>query len=417
MSASTGMSTASSTEQQGPLFGPLRYTQAGFAAFRNRWDKNRRAKRRALRNESIPIGGSVRYQAYVHERNWGARITEFEYHGYAMVTLENRFLRVTIAAGKGTDIIEFLYKLLDVDFMWRSYAGLRDRRNVQPSIANPNGSFIDLYAGGWQEMLPNAGTECKYKGAALGVHGEVCLLPWRYDIVENTPDEIAVRFGTRTLRTPFYVEKTLTLNAEQPVLRIDEIVRNEADEPMDFMWGHHPAFGWPFLDESCRIFLPPCRVLTPDEYLAPTSRLERGQKTEWPLVKGRKGETVDLSRIAPPEARSHDLAFMDELQDSWYSVVNESRGVGFGLRWDRSTFPFLWFWQVYRGGMEYPWFGATYNVALEPVSSYPPTLTEAIKANTQLVLPAGGERRTQLLALAFSDRTEVGGIGPDGKIF
>ena len=101
----------------------------------------------------------MRYQSYHHERNWGARVTEFEYRGYPMVAMENRFLRIVIAAGKGTDIVEFLYKPLDVDFMWRSYAGLRASRNFIPTIANPGGSFIDFYAGGWQELFPNAGIE------------------------------------------------------------------------------------------------------------------------------------------------------------------------------------------------------------------------------------------------------------------
>jgi len=359
----------------------------------------------------------MRYQSYVHERNWGARITEFIYHGYAMVALDNRFLRIVVAAGKGTDIVEFLYKPLDVDFMWRSYAGLRTACNFNPTIANPNGSFIDFYTGGWQEMLPNAGMDCTYKGAALGVHGEVCLLPWSYHIVRNSPDDVAITFCVRTARTPFYVEKTLSINDQDPVLHIDEFVRNEADEPMDLMWGYHPAFGWPFIDESCRIFLPPCRVRTPEEYTAPSSRLERGQDTEWPLVQGRNGESVDLSRIPPPEVHSHDMAYMYDFQDGWYALVNGSRRVGFGLRWEKNTFPFLWFWQVYRGGMGYPWFGTNYTAALEPVSSYPQTLTQAIKANTQLVLPAGGERRTRLAAVAFSDRGEVRGIAPDGKLY
>jgi hypothetical protein len=359
----------------------------------------------------------MRYQAYVHERNWGARITEFEYRGYAMVALENRFLRIAIAAGKGTDIVEFLYKPLDVDFMWRSYAGLRATSNFIPTIGNPNGSFIDFYTGGWQEMLPNAGMDCNYKGAALGVHGEVCLLPWSYHIVRNSPDDVAITFCVRAARTPFYVEKTLSMNDQDPVLHIDEYVRNEADEPLDLMWGHHPAFGWPFIDESCRIFLPPCRVRTPEDYTAPSSRLERGQSTDWPIVKGRKGESVDLSRIPPPEVHSHDMTYMYELQDGWYALVNESRGVGFGLRWEKETFPFLWFWQVYRGGIGYPWFGTNYTAALEPVSSYPQTLTHAIKANTQLVLPAGGERHTRLVAVAFSERREVQGITQDGKVY
>ena len=42
----------------------------------------------------------MRYQAYVHERNWGARITEFVYRDYPMVALENRFLRIVVG-GEG----------------------------------------------------------------------------------------------------------------------------------------------------------------------------------------------------------------------------------------------------------------------------------------------------------------------------
>jgi hypothetical protein len=333
-----------------------------------------------------------------------------------MVALENRFLRVVVAAGKGTDIVEFLYKPLDVDFLWRSHTGLRDARNLPPTIANPHGSFLDFYTGGWQEMLPNAGMDCIYKGASLGVHGEVCLAPWKYHVTKNTPGEVAVTFCVRGLRTPFYVEKTLSLNSNESVLLIDEVVRSESDEDMDLMWGHHPAFGWPFLDESCRIYLPTCRVRTPDDYTAPSSRLERGQDTEWPMVKGRTGETVDLSRIPPPEVRSHDMAYLYDLQDGWYALVNTSRGVGFGLRWDNTLFPHLWFWQVYRGGMGYPWFGTNYTAALEPVSSYPQTLTEAIKAKTQLVLPPGGERRTRLAATAFFGQGGVTSIQPDGRV-
>ena len=79
----------------------------------------------------------MRYQTYVHERNWGARVTEFEYRGYSMVALENRFLRVVVAAGKGTDIVEFIYKPLDVDFMWRSYTGLRDPGISTPRLPTP----------------------------------------------------------------------------------------------------------------------------------------------------------------------------------------------------------------------------------------------------------------------------------------
>ena len=88
------------------------------------------------------------HDLYSHNRNWGARIMEYQYKGYRMVSLENRLLRISIAADKGTDIIEFLYKPLDVDFMWRSYQGLRGSRNTLPTSPNIAGPFLDYYPGG-----------------------------------------------------------------------------------------------------------------------------------------------------------------------------------------------------------------------------------------------------------------------------
>ncbi|MFB3905765.1 MAG: DUF4432 family protein [Acidobacteriota bacterium] len=358
----------------------------------------------------------MRYNRYQHERNWGARITEYTYRGYAMVALENRFLRVAIAAGKGTDIVEFLYKPQDVDFMWRNYTGLPAFQNYTPTIPCPSGAFIDYYPGGWQELFPNAGMNCIHKGSPQGAHGEVCLLPWRYRIERDDPEQIEVAFHVRTYRTQFLVEKRYSLDAESPVLRIDERIVNESGEAMEYMWGQHPSFGWPFLDESCRLFLPPCRVRTPDDYAAPTSRLEKGLDSKWPRVKGRNGDGIDLSRIAAPETHSHDMAYMHELSDGWFALVNPEKRLGFALRWDKDLFPSLWFWQLYRGGFGFPWFGSTYTIAVEPVTSYPPTLTESIKAGTHRVLGPGGEVRTTLLAIALAEREQVNGIDENGTV-
>ena len=42
------------------------------------------------------------------------------------------------------------------------------------------------------------------------------------------------------------------------------------------------------------------------------------------------------------------------------------------MAWDEKLFQYLWMWQVYGGHNDYPWYGRTYNVALEPFTSYPP---------------------------------------------
>lgn len=349
------------------------------------------------------------YDLYTHNRNWGARLFEFVYRGQRMVSLENRFLRITVAVDKGTDIVEFLYKPLDVDFMWHSYVGLRPFSHTIPTSPNPAGPFLDYYPGGWQELFPNAGDDCRYKGTSFGIHGEVCLLPWDYRIERDDPDEVSVSFSVRTLRTPFHLRKTLTVRADTAALFIDETAHNESGESLDFIWGHHPAFGSPFLDESCRIVLPQCRVITPPEYTSSSSRLEKGQETPWPMVQARSGGAIDLSRIPGPEAGSHDMAYMTGYATGWYALMSDRQKVGFGLRWDEKTLPFLWFWQVYRGGVGYPWFHSTYVAALEPVSSYRSPLTAAAEAGTLLTLGPGEKRSTRLTAVAFPAR-EVEGI-------
>ena len=48
------------------------------------------------------------YHTYLHERNFGCRLTKIILAGYQAVVLENNLLRVTVLVDKGTDIYELL---------------------------------------------------------------------------------------------------------------------------------------------------------------------------------------------------------------------------------------------------------------------------------------------------------------------
>ncbi|NUP80976.1 MAG: DUF5107 domain-containing protein, partial [Nonomuraea sp.] len=61
-------------------------------------------------------------------RNWAARLRESAIDGLRAVTLENERLRVTVVPDKGGDVVEFLHKPTDTDFVWLSPQGLRDPR-------------------------------------------------------------------------------------------------------------------------------------------------------------------------------------------------------------------------------------------------------------------------------------------------
>ena len=206
--------------------------------------------------------GCMQSLQYIHERNYGCRLMEYSYRGLRTITLENEIIRVSVLVDKGTDIFEFLHKPTDTDFMWRSPLGVRNPASFVAPIPRPEGAFLDYYEGGWQECMPTGGNPAEYGGTKFGPHGEVCLMPWEYTILEDMPERVQVKFWVRTYRTPFFLEKTLTLKRHSGVLAFAERVTNEGAESLDLMWGHHPAFGPPFLDETCVIDLPGASVQT-----------------------------------------------------------------------------------------------------------------------------------------------------------
>ena len=355
------------------------------------------------------------YQTYHHNRNFGCRVMEFVHQGHRCVALENEKLRVTIIADKGTDIFEFLYKPRDVDFMWRTRTGLRDRSHFLPSSPLAAGPHADYYEGGWQEMFPNCGHLSMHQGAEIGQHGEVLLLPWLYTITKNEPEEIEVRFEVRTVRTPFYLIKTVGLRRNEAVLRISERVTNEGGQEVDFTWGHHPALGWPFLDESCRLDVPECSIITLAEHTPPTSRLKADQTSPWPMAEGVDGRQVDLSQIPGPDVDASDMVFLSGMNEGWFAVTNTAKKIGFAMQYPVDVFKRLWYWQVYRGGRDYPWWSATYNIALEPCASLP-ILARAVERGEALKLSAGESLEIKMLAIAFEGLDKVNAVTADGEV-
>jgi len=310
--------------------------------------------------------------------------------------MENDLIRIGILVDKGTDIVEFLYKSQDIDFMWRSPFPLY-AQGFPETIHGKLGKFIDYYPGGWQEVFPNAGKPCEYKGADLGLHGEVATLPWDYRILEDSGSRLSIEFSVRTLRTPFAIKKTLSLTAGNPELEISEAVTNEAGEEMDFAWGHHPAFGAPFLGPDCKI-----RIKKADVQIAPgdgysITNLKQGAG-KWPLVEGIDGKMVDISQVPEPFAKVSDVMFLSNLDEGVYEIVSKKHGLGFRLEFPVKVFKYIWIWRIAHGSFHYPWYGRTYNLALEPFSCRAP-LAQAIKNKDQHTLPPGGTLKAEIKAL------------------
>jgi hypothetical protein len=355
-----------------------------------------------------------RYTSSDAERNYACRIREFIYRGHRCLTLENEKIRVFIAADKGADILEFLWKPLDLDVLWHAPQGLRAAGPALQSSPLPGGDFREHFAGGWYEMLPNGPVPSAHKDAAWGFHGESTLLPWRSRIEKDEPKEIAVVLETRLLRMPLHVQKTIRLRSGSGTLRIEESIRNESPEEVKFLWGQHPTVGWPFLEEGCRIVLPPCIAKTGAEQPS-DARLQPNQVASWPQLQSRDGSAIDVSALPAPQIRSHDFLRLEQLQDGWFAIVNPHRKLGWALRWDVKLFPVLGFWQLFRGGSGYPWYGRHYLAALEPLNELL-SLSEAVERGTAFCLGGLDSVETVWEATAFSSPLDVKGVLPGGNI-
>jgi hypothetical protein len=351
-------------------------------------------------------------ERYIHERNFGCRISDrYTYKGWKLLVLENELLRIEVLLDKGSDIWSFLYKPYDVDFMWRTPQGLCERALYPTTISPPEGNFMDFYAGGWQEIAPSGGEGCTYKGALYGHHGEVWNLSWDCVIETNEPEQVTAKLTCRLLKVPLIIEKRLTLRTQEPILHVYEKITNHSEEVVDFMWGHHPAFGAPFLNENCVVDIPARKIAVHSFPEDENRRFERGQVFDWPMMTTRSGEVVDGSKIPPADCRGSDELCFFDLQEGWYALTDTVKKVGFALEWDIEVFPYVWFWQVFGGGAGWPWYGRTYNCALEPWSSYPQFgIQRVIEAGTQKQLKPGESMSAHLRAIAYSGMSRVGKV-------
>lgn len=352
------------------------------------------------------------------DRHWGCRINDqITLHGMRTLLIQNELLQIIVIIDKGSEITQFLYKPLDVDFIWHAPNQLRDPACFVPTGGSQSSPFFDHWSGGWMEVLPNGGPACEYKGAQLGFYAETINLPWDYQILEDTPERVSVALWVKTYRTPFLLQKTLTLETGKAALFIEESLTNQGKEPMDFMWGHHPVVGQPFFDEHCRISAPDSVVEVLHAEDGPDYRMGLHQKGRWPVIYDRDGKPLDLRVVPPPSGKTMDNCYLSEFDEGWIAVSNTSRQIGFGLAWDPKVFRYIWLWQALGGGIGYPWYGRTYNMGIEPWTSFPcGGLNEAIKRQTAMQLEAGESLNVWLTALAFTNKDDVTYINRDGII-
>jgi hypothetical protein len=338
--------------------------------------------------------------------------------GYRAVTLENQFLSITLLPEKGADIYSLVYKPRKMDVLWKAPWGLKKPgTGVATGGSNTEAAWLEHYEGGWQEIFPNGGDACTYKGAPLNFHGEASTLLWDYTVLHKSGSRITVEFSVRLYRSPFLLRRCITIERNLTAVHFEETLLNEAEEDMHYMWGHHPAYGPSFLSGDCRLQVPARTYQEHETEISPTSRVPAGSSGPWPMVAGKNGRPLDLSIIPGNNERVAEFGYLCDLEEGWYGLINRKEGFGVGLAWPKEVFRYLWFWRELRGSFGYPWYGRCYVAAVEPFTTIPGTgLAKAIENGTAPILAAGAKLEVQLGAVFFEGGGEIETISTDGIV-
>jgi len=334
------------------------------------------------------------------------------------VRMTNPLMQIDVLPDKGADIYSIVHRPTNVDVMWKSPLGLR---GLSDGWSSPDSTtaWLEHYEGGWQELLPHTGAPETYKGVELSFHGESTLLPWSFDIVKDAGDEIIVDFSVSLFRSPFTLMRRMVMNATTNCFRLIERVTNTAGEPMDFVWGHHPAYGAPFLSEHARIYTNARSIYTDPNYDSEFCRVVPGETTDWPFAKGKDGSQVDIRRITPESKRHFFMGYLNNFDGApWYAVTNSHLKLGVGVAWSPNAFRHLWLWQEMRASTGFPFYGRTYTMALEPHSSYPHGLVNIMNTTkTHHTLDAGASLDGELTFAMFDYvGSDVRGIDQSGAV-
>ncbi|HZU26413.1 MAG TPA: DUF4432 family protein [Bryobacteraceae bacterium] len=298
--------------------------------------------------------------------------------GFRAVRMENELLSMLVLPERGAEVHSLTYRPRNMDVLWKAPWDLRAWRGNDTEAL-----WMDGYSGGWQELFPNAGDACVYKGALLGFHGEASISCWECRVEHEGPVAAAVEFSARLARSPFALRRRYIVEVGRPSVRVEEEITNRGEEDLHFMWGHHPAYGAPFLSGECRLIAPAAEWL------------QHGKRAEsWP------GEL----RIPGEHERHASQSYLTKLLEGRYVLYSQRHGFGVRWTWPVDVFPYVHLWQELRGSFGYPWYGRCYVIGVEPFTSMPGVgLNAAIEFGTAPVLRAGDSIAVEF-TVGFVDR-------------
>jgi len=297
------------------------------------------------------------------------------------VVLESDSLRASVLPTVGAKIYDLVWKAAGRNILWHN-------PRILPQTYPIDANFDNYWCGGWDDGFPTC-DGCDYRGEQYPALGELRSLKWQLKAAAEDAEKVFVTLTAYGPISPVRAEKTVTLMAKSPVLRMRYEITNLGPLPLDFIWGTHPA-----LEAHENLIL---RIPAKTGIVGQATDPRLGtpeQRYAWPLLETPTG-VVDMSRVQSIEAKVACGHYALDLQAGWYAVEDSRTGEGFLLKFPHAECPYLWMWLVYGGWRGY------HHIILEPWTSYPNKLADAVRQNTHRTLPPGERFSVEVAATLY----------------
>lgn len=272
-----------------------------------------------------------------------------------IITLENEYLRCSIAPAIGGKIVSVYNKQLHKEFLWKN-------KNLFLKQLKHGDDYDSNFWGGIDELIPNDIPE-NIDGIDYPDHGELWVTELNYKIEK----EKLLLSGTLSLSKLFY-QKIVELDNNSPSIKLSYKIKNISNETRRFLWKLHAAL---LIREGDKLITSAKNAKVVD---AAYSRFSKPEKFEWSMIEG-----VDAS-VIPSKNNTMDFFYLYDAPTGEMELLSADESNVFRYSYDKNIFPYQWYFASYGKFLNH------YTAVLEPCTTMPISVNDAMKLNQCSIL-------------------------------
>jgi galactose mutarotase-like enzyme len=308
-------------------------------------------------------------------------LTEPTIHSLHALKLESEQLSLSILPEVGAKVLNLIDKSDGKNLLW-------ENPRILPKKFPIDSNFDNYWCGGWDDAFPTADA-CEHNGEPYPNLGELRSLSWRVEDSGADRNRAWARLSAFAPISAAKATKTVTLQDRQVAMHFE--LECLGPLPLDFLWGTHPAFS---ITAETRLQVPAKTGIV--SIASHPSLGTPGEKYSWP----RLGQ-VDMSRAQAIDAGVNCGHYLTDLDAGWFAVETAERGIVFEFPLEQC--PYLWLWLVYGGWRGY------HHAIVEPWTSYPVNLAQAVQQNRHRCLQPGSKFAVTVRCSPYRAPEDAGG--------